>query len=634
MEYKDTFVRGCNSAAWARTRLKRRLLAAAGVAGLTMVAATISAGGLDRQADADRPAYRNPRLTVAQRVDDLLARMTLDEKVGQMTQPDHSFLKSPDDVGRYFVGSVLSGGSSEIPDISAAGWAVFTDGLQKRALATRLGIPLLYGVDAVHGHNNVRGAVIFPHNIGLGCTRNPKLVEEASRVTASEMAGTGMHWTFAPCVAVPQDERWGRTYEGFGESPALVAELGAAAVRGYQGADLSYPSHVLATAKHYLADGGTQGGIDQGDARIDEATLRSLHLPGYEAAIKAGVGSVMASFSSWNGAKMHGHKYLLTTVLKGELGFKGFVVSDWKALEQLPGDYERQIEAAIDAGIDMVMVPDVYPVFFERLKGLAQSGRVPISRIDDAVRRILAIKFQMGLFERPFSDPAQRAAVGSPGHLAIARQAVRESQVLLVNKQGALPLADTLAHVFVAGKAADDLGMQCGGWTIAWQGSAGRITEGTTVLEAIRRAVPKARVDYSAGGEAPPGAQAAIVVIGELPYAEGQGDRTSLELDPADVAVVKRVKAAGLRTVVVLISGRPLILEPILADADAIVAAWLPGTEGDGVADVLFGRHRPTGVLSHTWPKAMSQIPANVGPKGEKPESAPLFEYGFGVRYR
>jgi beta-glucosidase len=276
----------------------------------------------------------------------------------------------------------------------------------------------------------------------------------------------------------------------------------------------------------------------------------------------------------------------------------------------------------------------VYPAFFEHLKELAQSGRVPMSRIDDAVRRILTIKFQMGLFERPFSDQAQRAAVGSARHRAVARQAVRESQVLLVNKQGALPLADTLSHVFVAGRAADDLGMQCGGWTIAWQGSSGRITEGTTVLEAIRRAVPKARVEYSASGEAQPGAQAAIVVIGELPYAEGQGDRKSLDLDPADVAVVKRVKAAGLRTVVVLISGRPLILEPILADADAIVASWLPGTEGDGVADVLFGRYRPTGVLSHTWPKAMSQIPVNVGPKGEKPASAPLFEHGFGLRYR
>jgi beta-glucosidase len=331
---------------------------------------------------------------------------------------------------------------------------------------------------------------------------------------------------------------------------------------------------------------------------------------------------------------MHGHKYLLTTVLKGELGFKGFVVSDWKALEQLPGDYPRQIEAAIDAGIDMVMVPDVYPAFFEGLKGLAHSGRLPMSRIDDAVRRILAVKFQMALFERPFSDPALRAAVGSPEHRAVARQAVRESQVVLVNKQATLPLPDTLPQVLVAGKAADDLGMQCGGWTIAWQGSTGRITEGTTVLEAIRRAVPNARVNYSAGGETPAGGQTAIVVIGELPYAEGQGDRKSLDLNPADVALVKRVKAAGLRTVVVLFSGRPLILEPILADADAIVAAWLPGTEGDGVADVLFGRYRPTGTLSHTWPTAMSQIPVNVGPTGEKPGVIPLFEYGFGLRYR
>jgi beta-glucosidase len=551
-----------------------------------------------------------------------------------MTQADSAALKSPDDVGRYFLGSVLSGGGSEIPDISARGWAAFTDDLQRRALATRLGIPILYGVDAVHGHNNVRGAVIFPHNIGLGCTRNAKLVEQASRVTADEMAATGMHWNFAPCVAVPLDERWGRTYEGFGESPGLVAELGAASVRGLQGDNLSYPSHVLATAKHFLADGGTAGGTDQGDAQIDDATLRAVHLPGYVAAVKAGVGSVMASFSSWNGRKMHGHKYLLTNVLKGELGFKGFVVSDWKAIEQLPGSYQQQIEAAIDAGIDMVMVPDVYPAFFDGLKTAAQSGRVPMSRMDDAVRRILTVKFRMGVFERPFSDTARLSSVGSAEHREIARQAVRESQVLLVNKQATLPLSDKLSHLFVTGAAADDLGMQCGGWTISWQGSKGPITEGTTILQAIRRALPNARIIHAAAGEPPTGAQAAVVVIGEPPYAEMQGDRKNLELDPADVAQVKRVKAAGLKTVVVLLSGRPLILEPILADADAIVAAWLPGTEGDGVADVLFGRYRPTGKLSHTWPRSMSQIPTNVGPGGQKPAESPLFEYGFGLSYR
>jgi beta-glucosidase len=583
---------------------------------------------------ADEPAYRNPRLGVADRVEDLLARMTLDEKVGQMTQADHSYLKSPDDVAKYFMGSVLSGGDSEIADVSPRGWAEFVAGLQRRALTTRLAIPILYGIDAVHGHNNVRGAVIFPHNVGLGCTRNPAIVEKAARVTAEEVAATGMHWAFAPCVAVPQDERWGRTYEGFGESPGLVAELGAAAVRGLQGEDLARPGGVLASAKHYVGDGGTKNGIDQGDTQVDEATLRKVHLPGYAAAVKAGVGSVMASYNSWNGAKLHGHKYLLTTLLKGELGFKGFVVSDWKAIEQLPGDYAQQIEKSIDAGVDMVMVPDVYPAFFETLKKAIQEGRLPMSRIDDAVRRILTVKFKMGLFEHPFGDPSLMATVGSDAHRAVARQAVRESQVLLVNRNRTLPLSEKASQILVAGKGADDIGLQCGGWTIRWQGSAGPITQGTTILQAIRNAVPKARVSYSRAGEATKGAQAAVVVIGEQPYAEMKGDRTSLELDPEDIAVVKKVKASGMPTVVVLLSGRPMIVDSILPHADAILAAWLPGTEGDGVADVLFGKYKPTGKLGHTWPRSMAQIPINVGPNGEKPKEAPLFEFGFGLSYR
>jgi len=578
--------------------------------------------------------YQDARRPVAERVGDLVARMTIDEKVGQMTQPDHTYLKSPDDVATYFIGSVLSGGNSEIPDVSAAGWAAFTRGFQERALKTRLGIPILYGVDAVHGHNNVRGAVIFPHNIGLGCTRDAKLVEQAARVTAEEVLATGMQWTFAPCVAVPQDERWGRTYEGFGESPELVAELGAAAVRGFQQDSLAKPGSILATAKHYVGDGGTTNGKDQGDTQVDEATLRRIHLPGYIAAIKAGAGSVMASFNSWNGQKLHGQKYLLTTVLKGELAFKGFVVSDWKALEQLPGGYPAQIEASINAGIDMVMVPDVYPAFFTNLKALAASGRVPMSRIDDAVRRILTIKFEMGLFEHPFGDPARLAQIGSAGHRAIARQAVRESLVLLQNRNGALPIKTSASAILVAGRAADDIGMQCGGWTIDWQGKPGAVTPGTTVLQAVKNAAPGAAVNYSKTGDVPAGTRAAIVVIGETPYAEGPGDRASLDLDPADVAVVRKVKASGVPTIVVLVSGRPMILEPILADADAIVAAWLPGTEGDGIADVLFGKYNPTGKLSHTWPRALAQIPINVGPNAEKPKDVPLFEYGFGLRYR
>jgi len=443
-----------------------------------------------------------------------------------------------------------------------------------------------------------------------------------------------MHWTFAPCLAVPQDERWGRTYEGFGEEPGLVAELGAAAVRGLQGPDLSRPGSVLASVKHYVGDGGTTNGVDQGNTQVDEATLRAIHLPGYVAAVKAGAANVMASYNSWNGEKLHGQKYLLTTLLKGELGFKGFVVSDWKAVEQLPGDYRQQVEKSIDAGVDMVMVPDVYQKFFETLKALVQEGRLPIARIDDAVRRILAVKFQMGLFERPYGDPSLLASVGSAEHRAVARQAVRESQVLLVNRNGALPIPATAQHILVAGKGADDIGVQCGGWTIGWQGQPGPATEGTTILQAIRKAAPGAQVDYARAGDVPTGAQVAIVVIGELPYAEMKGDRKDLALDAEDIAVVKKIKAAGLPTVVVLLSGRPLILDAILPHADAILAAWLPGTEGDGVADVLFGKYNPTGKLSHTWPRSMAQIPINVGPGGRKPQEAPLFEFGFGLNYR
>ncbi len=623
------FVRGNNVS----RRSSGRLIAVA-IAAAALLGAAVMADGPLQTGAGTAPAYKNPKLPVAQRVDDLLARMTLDEKVGQMTQADNASMKSLDDVGKYFLGSVLSGGGSEIPDISASGWATYTDDLQKRAMATRLAIPILYGIDAVHGHNNVRGAVVFPHNIGLGCTRNPKLVEETARVTAKEMAGTGMQWAFGPCVAVPQDERWGRTYEGFGETPQLVSELGAAAVRGLQGPDMSYPAHVLASPKHYVGDGGTTGGKDQGNTEIDEATLRAIHLPGYIAAIKAGAGNIMVSYNSWNGTKLHGHKYLMTDLLKGELGFKGFLVSDWKAIEQLPKPLSNQIALSINGGMDMVMAVDIYPAFIDGLKALVQEGKVPMSRIDDAVRRILTVKFQMGLFERPMSDAAARATVGSEAHRAVARQAVRESQVLLVNKNNALPLSDKTTSLFVTGAGADDIGIQCGGWTISWQGQPGPVTPGTTILQGIRKIVPKATVTYSAAGDPAAGAQAAIVVVGEKPYAEMMGDKPSLDLDPADIAAVKRAKAAGLKTIVVLLSGRPMILEPILADADAILASWLPGTEGDGVADVLFGKYNPTGVLSHTWPKSMAQIPINVGPKGEKPAATPLFEYGFGLRYK
>lgn len=596
---------------------------------MTCAAAALQISG---GAQSSPAPYLDRTVPAERRADDLIGRMTLDEKIGQMTQADSGSLRTSAPVRELFLGSVLSGGDSEPPDAGAQAWAAAVAAFQKEALATRLRIPILYGIDAVHGHSNVRGATVFPHNIGLGCARNPKLVEEIGRITAAEIAATGMHWNFAPCIAVPQDERWGRTYEGFGESPELALLLGPPFIRGTQGASLSEPGRVLATAKHFVGDGGTKGGVDRGDTSGDEAALRAIHLEGYKAAIKAGAGSIMVSYNSWNGQKMHGHKRLLTDVLRGELGFPGLLVSDWNGIDELPGDRDDDVAQAVNAGIDMVMAPDSYREFIASLKKNVQGARVSIARIDEAVRRILVTKFRMGLFERPFGDAALLPRVGSAEHRAVARQAVRESQVLLVNKNNALPLAATLSNIVVGGKAADDLGLQCGGWTISWQGASGRITEGTTVFQAIRKTIPSATVTFSPTGEVTRGAQATVIVIGEQPYAEFKGDRKDLSLAPEDVQAVKNAKRAGVPVIVVLFSGRPLILEPILADVDALIAAWLPGTEGDGIADVLFGKYAPTGKLSVTWPASMAQVPINVGLKGEKPAGA-LFDYGFGLSY-
>ena len=583
---------------------------------LALLLSTLACGG-------GTPSTPTPTPSPTRDVEALLRDMTLDEKVGQMAQADRSYLSRESDIRDYFLGSVLSGGGSAPPDRTAPGWAEMYDRFQSYALETRLRIPLVYGIDAVHGHNNVFGAVVFPHNVGLGCTRDAGLVERVARATAEEVAATGIDWTFSPCVAVARDERWGRTYESFGETPELVSEMAAAAVRGYQ------PT-ILACAKHYVADGGTAGGRDQGDAQMDEATLRALHLPGYRAAVAAGVGSVMASFSSWNGQKMHGHRYLLTDVLKGELGFSGFVVSDWAGIDQLPGDFTADVETAVNAGIDMVMLPDRYPEFVATLKGLVQSGRVPPARVDDAVRRILRKKQELGLFDKPKADRSLLPQVGSDAHRQLGREAVRKSLVLLENEGRVLPLSKMARRIHVAGKNADDLGNQCGGWTITWQGGSGAITTGTTILQGIRAAVlGGSSVTYSRDGSGADGADAGIVVIGETPYAEGLGDRTDLSLAPEDVAAVRAVKRAGVPTVVVLVSGRPLILDAILGDADAIVAAWLPGTEGAGVADVLFGDVPPTGKLSHSWPRSTAQIPVNWG----DPAYDPLYPYGYGLSY-
>ncbi len=591
---------------------------------MTRISAVLLLGALS-PACKDDPANSTTTAPgdVAGRVEALLAQMTLDEKIGQMTQADRSYLERESDIRDYALGSILSGGGSAPSNSSPSGWADMYDRYQRYALQTRLKIPILYGIDAVHGHNNVVGAVIFPHNIGLGCTRDPDLVERIARITADEVAGTGIDWTFSPCIAVARDERWGRTYESFGETPELAVQMAPAATRGYQ-------TRILACAKHYLADGGTQGGVDQGNAVMDESQLRAIHLPGYQAAIQAGVGSIMVSFSSWNGQKMHGHSYLLTTVLKGELGFKGFLISDWGAVDQLPGPYDQQVESAINAGLDMIMVPQKYKTFMATLKQLVQQGRVSQSRIDDAVRRILTKKVELGLFEKPLTDRSLTGTVGSPSHRALAREAVRRSLVLLKNRSGLLPIPHDVRRVHVAGQGALDIGMQCGGWTISWQGSTGPITAGTTILEAITASVAAPGiVTYEPDGSGAEGATLGVVVIGESPYAEGRGDQTDLSISAEDMAIVRRVRAAGAPTVVILLSGRPMILEDILDDCDALIAAWLPGTEALGIADVLFGDYQPTGKLSHSWPRGMSQIPINDGDGSYDP----LFPYGFGLSY-
>jgi beta-glucosidase len=583
----------------------------------------------------DAGAQISPRAEAKARA--LLSRMTLDEKIGQMVQVDMNALKEKGDLARLSIGSMLSGGDSDPGDITAKGWLDVCTEYQSLALKNRLHIPIIYGIDAVHGNNNVDGAVIFPHNIGLGSTRNGPLVEKAARIIAEEVAGTGMHWAFAPCVAVAQNERWGRTYESFGETPDLVSELGAAAVRGFQ-SRLPQGNFVLGCAKHYLGDGGTMDGIDQGDTRVDEQTLRRLFLPPYIAAIKAGVGSIMVSYNSWNGQKMHGQKYLLTDLLKGELGFKGFLVSDWGAIDQLSPDYKNDIDQSINAGLDMVMIPNGpgqknnYLEFISMLKELVAAGRVSQSRIDDAALRILQVKYQIGVFEHPYADPKLVAAVGSPAHRKVARECVRQSLVLLKNDRHVLPLSRKLKRLVVVGKAADDLGIQCGGWTITWQGKPGKVTSGgTTILSGVLQTVAKTtEVSFSADGTGIRDAEAVLVVIGEQPYAEMKGDRKDLSLSKEDLGLVENAKKSGAFVVTVLLSGRPMVLGPALDESDAIVAAWLPGTEGEGVADVLFGLVKPTGKLPRTWPRTNDQLGVTSADAQAKDA---LFSYGFGLGY-
>lgn len=578
--------------------------------------------------------------------------MTLAEKIGQMTLVEKDSIL-PTDITDLYIGALLSGGGGSPTPNTAEAWAAMVNAFQEHALATRLAIPLLYGVDAVHGHNNVKGATIFPHNIGLGAANDPALMEQIGRATAVEVAATAIRWNYAPVVAVPQDIRWGRTYEGYSENSELVTTLAVAYLRGLQNpegtTDLSHPLAVLATPKHYVGDGGTAWGsattndysLDQGVTQVDEATLRAIHLPPYQAAIEAGALNIMVSFSSWGGRKMHAQDYLLTEVLKGELAFPGFLVSDWQAIDQIPGSYYEDVVLSVNAGLDMIMVPYDYRTFVQTLTTAVENGDVPMSRIDDAVRRILHVKFALGLFENPYPDPALLAQVGSEEHRALARQAVRQSLVLLKNDANTLPLSPDTPVIFVAGEAADDIGLQSGGWTIEWQGRPGNITPGTTILQGIEATISAdTALHYNRFGNFdnltdssgnPMQADVGIAVISELPYAEGVGDSADLTLPDDQLVMLGRMRQRSDRLVVILIAGRPLLITDQLSQWDAFVAAWLPGSEGQGVADVLFGRHPFTGRLAYTWPRTLAQLPLDPAIASMPGCDGPLFPFAYGL---
>ena len=599
------------------------------------------------------PLYKDASQPAEKRVDDLLARMTLDEKIGQMLQIEHPYI-SPADVTKYSIGSVLTGGNG-LKDNSPDAWRTMVESYLSAALQTRLAIPLLYGVDATHGHAHIYGATVFPQEIGLGATRDAALVEKIGRATAEEMVATSIRWNFAPYVAVPQDIRWGRTYENFSENTELVTELGVASLKGMQSVggapDLSDPLAVLATPKAFLGDGGTTWGttgqnmwnhgfgLDQGDTRVDEATVRALFLPPYKAALDAGALSIMVSYSSWNGTKMHAQKYLLTDMLKGELGFKGFLISDYLGMDQVAPYYYDSMVTSINAGLDVNMSGIAMPMgsydphhFINTVKQAVQKGDISMSRIDDAVRRILYVKFKMGLFEHPTTDPSLLKSIGSPEHRLLAREAVQKSLVLLKNENKVLPLPKYTRTIFIAGEGANDIGMMCGGWTISWQGAMGNIQPGTTILQAIEKTVsPGAVVKYDRDGNFDGMADIGIAVVGEQPYAEGVGDTLNLDLSSENIALIQRVKEHSKKTVVILISGRPLVVTEQLGLMDALVAAWLPGTEGQGVADVLFGDAPFTGKLPYTWPRWSEQLPFDFKNLPKDGCDAPLFPFGYGL---
>ncbi len=589
------------------------------------------------------------------KVDALLATMTVEEKVGQIIQGDIAFM-TPDDVRKYRLGSILAGGNSDPGgryDAPPADWLALADAYWEASMDTSGGgkaIPIIWGIDAMHGQSNVVGATLFPHNVGLGATRNVELIREIARITAIETRTTGMEWTFAPTVAVPRDDRWGRGYEGYSENPDLVAEFAGAFVEGLQGKpgddDFLGETRVMSSVKHFLGDGGTTGGKDQGDTRVTEAELRDVHAAGYPPAIAAGAQGVMASFNSFNGEKLHGHKGLLTDVLKDRMNFGGLIVGDWNGHGQIPGCTNTDCAATFNAGLDLAMAPDSWRELYHSTLAHVQSGEIPMARLDDAVRRILRVKFRMGLFDAP--KPSERALggrfelLGAPEHRAVARQAVRESLVLLKNQGGLLPLAAN-QRVLVAGDGANDMGKQSGGWTLNWQGTGTKRADypnADTIWEGLQAQIQAAggSAELAIDGRYGQKPDVAIVVFGEDPYAEFLGDLPNLLYRPGDdrdLELLKRLKAEGIPVVAVFITGRPLWMNREINAADAFVVAWLPGSEGAGLADVLLrgrdGRpqHDFKGKLAFSWPRRADQYANNVG----QAEYDPLFAYDFGLTY-
>ncbi|XP_017247278.1 uncharacterized protein LOC108218713 [Daucus carota subsp. sativus] len=600
-------------------------------------------------AEAAYMKYKDPKQPINVRIKDLMMRMSLEEKIGQMVQIDRT-VASYEVMKNYSIGSLLSGGGSVPAENASAGmWVDMINGFQKGSLASRLGIPMIYGIDAVHGNNNVYGATIFPHNVGLGATRDPILVKKIGAATALEARATGIPYVFAPCIAVCRDPRWGRCYESYSEDHKIVQAM-TEIIPGLQG-DIPNKSRkgvpflagqqkVAACAKHYVGDGGTNKGINENNTIISSQGLFSIHMPAYYNSIIKGVATVMISYSSWNGVKMHSNRELITGFLKNTLQFRGFVISDWQGIDRITtpahANYTYSIETGVNAGIDMIMVPFNYTEFIDGLTFLVKNKFVPISRINDAVKRILRVKFVMGLFENPLADYSMTKYLGSKVHRSLAREAVRKSLVLLKNGESAnkplLPLPKKSSKILVAGSHADNIGNQCGGWTITWQGTSGNITTGgTTILSAIKKTVdPETEVVYQ---ENPSASFAkankfsyAIVVVGEPPYAETAGDSMNLTIPATGLSTIENVCGA-VRCVVVLITGRPVVIQPYLPKIGALVAAWLPGTEGQGVTDVLFGDHGFTGKLPRTWFKTVDQLPMNVGDA----HYDPLFPFGFGL---